>query len=222
MAVEELRGRVHHDVSAKLDGLLEIGRHERVVDHHLAAAFMSDRADRGDVGEPHQRVGRRLDIHVARVLADGALHIARVGCVHVGELEAEVRHDLVEQPRHAAVEIVRGDDMVTGLHELAHRDHGGHTAGKHWCGNAAFQGREILLQPGARGIAGARVVVAFGYAQLFLRVGGSGKNRRSDGAGRRIGVVADVDGASGKSGSVLLGHKNRLSHGFARILTDQT
>ena len=74
-------------------------------------------ADGGDVGEPHQRIGRRLDVDVARVLADGALHVARIGRVHVGELEAEVRHDLVEQPRHAAVEIVGGDDVIAGLHQ---------------------------------------------------------------------------------------------------------
>ncbi len=43
VAVEKLGRRVHHDVGAKLDGLLKIRRHEGVVDHHLAAALVRDR-----------------------------------------------------------------------------------------------------------------------------------------------------------------------------------
>ena len=171
MAVEELRRRVQHDVGAQLDGLLEVRRHEGVVDHDFAAALVRDLADGGDVGEAHQRIRRRLDVNVARVLADGALDVARIGRVHIGELQAEVRHDLVEEPRHAAVKIVGGDDVVARLHQLAERADRGHSAGEYRRGNAAFQRSEILLQPRARGIARARVVVAFGLAELFLRVG---------------------------------------------------
>ena len=108
--------------------------------------------------------------------------------------------------------IVGGDNVVAGLHQVADRADGGHAAGEYRRGDAAFQRGEVLLQPRARGIAGARVVVAFGLAQLFLRVGRCRKDGRSDSAGGRIGVVADVDGASGKAGSVLLGHKKPFHH----------
>ncbi len=156
-------------------------------------------ADGGDVGEPHQRIGRRLDVDVARVLANGVLDVARVRGVDVGELQPEVGHDLVEQPRHAAIQIVGGDDVIACLHHLAERADRGHAAGEHARGDAAFQRCQVLFQPRARRIAGARVVVAFGLAQLFLSVGGGGKDRRSDRSGGWVGLIADVDGASGKA-----------------------
>ena len=66
---------------------------------------------------------------------------------------------------------------------------------------------EIFFQPRARGIAGARVVVALGLAQLFLRVGRGGEDGRSDGSGGRVGFIAGMDGASGKTESFFLGIK---------------
>ena len=46
-----------------------------------------------------------------------------------------------------------------------------HPAGEYRRGDAAFERGKVLLQPRARGIAGARVVVTFGLAELFLCVG---------------------------------------------------
>ncbi len=129
----------------KLDGLLEVGRHEGVVDHDFAAALVGDGADGGDVGEAHQRIGRRLDVDVARVAADGALDVARIGRVDIGELQTEVGHDLVEEPRYAAVEIVGGDDVIASFHQMAERADGGHSAGENRCGDTAFQRSQVLL-----------------------------------------------------------------------------
>ncbi len=174
--------------------------------------LVGDLADGGDVGETHQRIGRRFDIDITRVLADGALYVARIGGVHVSELQAEVRHDLVEQPGHAAIEIVGGDNVVARLHQLAQRADRSHSAGKNRRGDAAFQRRKILLQPRARGIAGARIVVALGLAQFFLSVGRGGKDGRSDGSGGWVGFIADMDGASRKAGNILLRHRELFHH----------
>ena len=67
MAIEKLGRGVDHHVRAQLDGLLEVGRHEGVVHHEFAPS--SDGAwramDRRSVMR-HQRIGRGLDVNVAR------------------------------------------------------------------------------------------------------------------------------------------------------------
>ena len=60
----------------------------------------------------HQGIGRSLDVHHARVLADRALDVFRVGRIDVSEFEAEVGHDLIEQARGSAVEIVAANYVI--------------------------------------------------------------------------------------------------------------
>ncbi len=60
---EVLGGRVHDDVGAEGERLLQVRRGERVVDDDQGAAVVGERGDRLDVDARQQRVGRRLQPH---------------------------------------------------------------------------------------------------------------------------------------------------------------
>ena len=68
VAAEVLGGRVHHDVGAERQRLLQVGSGERVVDHHQGAAVVGHLGDGRDVDARQQRVGRRLQPHQRRVV----------------------------------------------------------------------------------------------------------------------------------------------------------
>ncbi len=113
MAVEKLGGRVNHHVRAQRNGLLEIGRHESVVDDQFNFLLAANVADGPNVAQGHEWVGGRLDVNHARVSANGALDVPYVGGVHVGELHPVAGQNLVEQAGHAAIKIVPGDHVVS-------------------------------------------------------------------------------------------------------------
>ena len=91
VAVQEFRGRVDHHVRTQRDGLLEIGRHEGVVNYDFHFSAVANVADGGNVAQSHQRIRRRLDIHQPRVLANRALDVPGLRGVDVGELDSESR-----------------------------------------------------------------------------------------------------------------------------------
>ena len=103
MAIEEFCGGVHDHVCAQRYGLLEIGRHEGIVDDQFGFLAVAYFGDGGEIAERHQRVGRRLDIDQACVFLNGALDVLYFGGVDVGELQAEIGEDLVEETWDASV-----------------------------------------------------------------------------------------------------------------------
>ena len=199
VAVEKFCGGVNHHVGSQRDRLLEVWRHESVVHdqfHFLAAAYLADGLD---VAERHERIGWRLDVHHARVLADGAFDILRVGSVDVGKFHSEICQHLIEEAGHAAVEIVAADHVVAGLVHGADGVDGRHAAGEDAGGNSAFERRQVFFQTGARGIGDASVFVSLVLAQFLLNVGGSWIDGNRDRAGFGIGFLAGVNGAGGET-----------------------
>ena len=63
VAAEVLRRRVHDDVGAERERLLQVRRRERVVDDDARVALVRELRDRLDVDDRQHRVGRRLDPH---------------------------------------------------------------------------------------------------------------------------------------------------------------
>jgi hypothetical protein len=53
---------MHHDVRAKLDGPLQIGAQEGVVDHDGDVPFIRQLGHRGDIRHAHGGIGRRFEI----------------------------------------------------------------------------------------------------------------------------------------------------------------
>ena len=131
---------------------MKVRRHERVV--HDEADFLAARngTDGRQIAQAHQGIGRGLDVHHARVLADRALDIFRVRSIDIGEFEAEVGHHLVEQARGSAVQIISADDVIAGFECVDDGVDCRHAAGEHAGRDSAFQRGKILLQARARGI----------------------------------------------------------------------
>ncbi len=123
-----------------------------------------------------------------------------VGGVHVGEFHAIAGQNLIEQARHAAVEVVAADHVVAGLEHGADGVDGRHAAGEDARGDAAFERRQVFFQAGARGIGNAGVFVALVLAEFLLNVGGGRVDGDRDGAGFGVRLLADVNGASGEAG----------------------
>ena len=72
----------------------------------------ADPRDGADVGQPQQRVGRRLQPAELGARADRGGDRAGVARVDEGEAEAEAAEDLVEQAKAAAVDVVAGDHVI--------------------------------------------------------------------------------------------------------------
>src|SRR5579862_1417212 len=83
VAVEELRRRMYDHVRSQCERLLEIGRHEGIVDNQQHLFAPADRTDGAEIADPHQRIRRGFDMHHASVLTDGALNIPGVGRVDI-------------------------------------------------------------------------------------------------------------------------------------------
>jgi hypothetical protein len=60
MPADELGRRMHDEVGAQEDGLLQCGRGEGVVNDRQGSGLVCDPADGGNVDDPEVRIGRRL------------------------------------------------------------------------------------------------------------------------------------------------------------------
>ena len=118
-------------------------------------------------------------------------------------LDALVLQRVGEQVPCAAVEIGRGDDVVAGAREILHRESRGRlTAGQRQPRDAAFERGDALLQHIVGRVADARVDVAEflqreqigGVLGAVELIGGRLIDRHGDGAGRRIGAPAGMQG----------------------------
>ena len=83
--------------------------------------------------------------------------VGEVAGVDEGEVDAELREELREDAPRAAVEVLRGDDVIAGAEEREHVVDGGHAAGKREPVSRALERGEVLFERAARGVLGARV-----------------------------------------------------------------
>ena len=159
---------------------------------------MGDFRRRADVGDPEKRVGRRLDPDKPGPPSHGALDLSDVGGFDEGKCEPEVLQHRAEKPVGAAINVARGDDVIS-LFEQEHRSgRRAHTGGKSEAVFGRLQARERRLERGARRIVGPRVVVPFMDAGRALRESAGLIDRNSDRPGRGFGFLSGMDGARGK------------------------
>jgi hypothetical protein len=173
----------------------------------VLSAPPGDRGDTLEIDELEQRIGRRLDPDQPGVGPDRRFDRFRVGEIEIAHLEPHraLAHPL-EQAARAAVEVIDRDD-VRAVVEAFERGRNGRKAGREGESHtAAFEIGDAALERHARGILGARVVVALVHARTLLHVSGRGVNRHHDGAGGRIGLLSGVDAAGGEVESVRFGH----------------
>src|SRR5437660_11425496 len=98
---------------------------------------------------------------------------------------------------HAMSSLYRGADCFDGRHP----------AGEYSCRASALEGSQILFQPVTRGIRHSRVFVPFMFPQFLLDVRRCRIDRDRHGPGKWIGLLANVNGASGKAWQFILGHE---------------
>ena len=122
VAAGVLGRRVHDDVGAQRQRLLEVRRGEGVVDDEQRAGVVGDRRERLDVADVEQRVGRRLEPdQLGLPGADRGAHRVDVGDRGGGVLDAPRLLDLREQPEGAAVRVVGEHHVVAGPAGGAHQ-----------------------------------------------------------------------------------------------------
>ena len=85
---------------------------------------------------------------------------SRFARIDVLDLDAVVRNDLVEQPRRAAIDIVRADQVIARMQRGHQRIDRRHAARKRMPARAAFERGQRFFQAVTRGVAGARVIPA--------------------------------------------------------------
>lgn len=199
VAVDVFGDGVHDNVGAVREGVLDIGGHEGVVDDDEDAVLVGDVGDGADVDEGEGRVGRGFDPdefgpvgldHAGDVEFDGG---------RKGDLDAVGRGDFGEVAMGAAVDVGDGNDMASCSETLEDNGSGGGARGKGESVFGLFEGGNGRLKVPSVGVGGARVfVLADGFADRGLRVGGAEGDGLDDCARDRIVRRACVDGESAK------------------------
>ena len=195
VAAEVLRRRVEDDVGAEIERALEVRGRERVVDDQQGAGRLRGAATARDVDEVEQRVRRRLDPDEPRVADERARVRRELGGCRVREAVALRLVHLREHPVRAAVDVVDADDAVAGVEQVHDRRRRADPGGERVAVRGVLERREALLERRAGRVRAARVVVALVDADRLLRERRGLVDRRRHRAGRRVGLLAGVDGA---------------------------
>ncbi len=117
MAADELRQRVHDDVSAVLLRLAQVGRRQRVIDDERHARLLGDGSDGGKIDEDAAGVGDGLAKDCARLRRDRLLERRRIGGVGPLHVPIELLERVIELIDGAAVELAAGNELIARLEQ---------------------------------------------------------------------------------------------------------
>ena len=126
MTAAVLGSRVHDDVSAVAQRLLEIRGGKRVVDDETGVAFVHDLGDRRDVDDGQQWVGRRLGPHDLGLGPHGGPQGIGVGEICSGPCETHRGEHSRDESERAAVGIISEHDVVAWRQRAQQRVLGRH------------------------------------------------------------------------------------------------
>ena len=154
---------VNNNIRAEIEGALEIGRAERVVNDDFDILVESVGGVRNGlyVNDLHGGVAGSLKVDDLRLIGEGSLE--RVNVVHVDKryLNTELGDLLGEEGKGAAVESLIRDDLITGDDAAIERGGDGtHAGGGGHCGFAVFEGGYLLLNGVGGGVCGTGVYVS--------------------------------------------------------------
>ena len=210
MPAEVFGGRVHDDVGAEDERLLQRRRRERVVDDDEGADRVPDLGEAGDVGDPQQRVRRRLDPHdLRRRGLDGGAHGVEITHVDDAQAHAPRPEHPGEQSVGAAVDVAAEQHLVAGRERGAQqRVFGGEPRGERERVRPALDRGELGLQRCARRVSAAPVLVPTAQpADAVLGIRRREVHGRNDGAGGGVGLLAGVDGEAREPAGDVTGHE---------------
>ena len=196
VAAEVLGGRVHDDVRAQRERLLQVRRREGVVDDEERAHRMGSVGGAADVDHVQQRVRRRLhpdEPH--RVVEVRREFLVELRSGHVREAIALRLVHLRRHSVHAAVHVGDQHDPLAGIDEVHQRRRRSEPRAERDPVLRLLEAGERLLQRGARGVRDACVVVALVLADRLLHVRRRLVDRCRDRARGGIGLLPHVNRA---------------------------
>ena len=212
MTTEVFGGRVHDDVRAERERLLQVRRRERVVNDNEGAGPVTDLDESRDVADLHERVTGGLDPqHLRRGLVDGTAHGAQIAHVDRGEGDAPRNKDAVDETVGSAVDVVAHHDTVAWRKDRAQQGIlGCKTRREAERVRTALERGQLQLQRGACRVTTARVLVAAAEtADAILDEGRREVDGRHDRAGGWIEFLPRMNGAGGEAlrgGLKVVGH----------------
>ena len=198
MSFEKLGGAMDDEVGPELDGTLDVGAGEGVIDDHEGVVCVSDVTRPPQVRYTEDRVGGRLEEEHLRRRTHGRFDGAGVRRIDVAEVELVFAEDLLEQAVGAAVGVVGHHHVVAGLEQGHDGAFGRHARGEREARRSAFDGGHIGFERRPRRVLRARVLVPLVLPERLLHVGGRLINRDGDRAGRGVGLLARVHTDSGE------------------------
>ena len=218
VAVQVLGSRVHHHVGAQRQRILQSGRSEGVVAHHLDGGVigMGSLRHGGDVGDLQVGVGGGLQINGAGILLQSGLHGGQIGGIHEADLHAVAAHAVVQQGEGAAVQGAVGHDVLACTGDGPQRGgNGAHTGSGRHAGLAALQRRHLILQHGDGGVAQTGVDVAAllpgkAAAALLAAVEHEGRGLIDGGSQRAVLRVLHITGVNGLGAQTDIGVHHSL------------
>ena len=141
--------RIHDDIGAKLDGLAQIRRGERIVDQERQARFMGDFGGTRDIEHLQPRIADGLGDQEPRVGLDGGADAVQIARLDERGGNAETRQRMGQEIDRAAIERGGGHDVIARAKQRGDGEvQRGHAARRGNGANAMFERRKPLLQNG--------------------------------------------------------------------------
>lgn len=164
--------------------------------------FACEVSDGGDVDDFEEWVTGGFDPDGFCGWAEGCGDEFDFGHVDESEQESFFLEEAIKESECTAVEVCRGDDMVTGGKQCHGAVDGRHAGGGGDTAGAAFECGDIFFESLACGVAGAGVVVTgVGFERIPVE-GGGGVDRRGDAVVLLVFVDTTVDAAGFEAESI--------------------
>src|SRR4051794_23206165 len=98
--------------------------------------------------------------------------------MNVADGDVRPFQDLGEEPTGPSIDVIDGEDFISGLEQARDCSDGGESAGKSKGARSVLQLRKLLFQNGTGGIAAAGIVILTEFEGPLLLEGSSLINRR--------------------------------------------
>jgi hypothetical protein len=169
-------------------------RSKRIVDHQQGAAIVGRGGDTSDIDDLQERVGRRLDPDQLRGMRNCRRESLRRGILGVARDEAPGLEHTLEQAECAAVEVGGRDHFVAGPQGRQHGRGRRQTRRESQGSLAPLQGRQARFEGRSCGVSAPGILITLVPARCFLSEGGGRVDRDHGRPGRRVCILAGVDG----------------------------
>ncbi len=193
VTVEVLGRRVQHQIGTPLEGSLEAGCREGVVDDGQQSPSPGDPGRGAQVGQGQDRIRRRLQEQHPGAIVDRRADRRRVGGVDPGDLQSAGACQPLEQPVGPAVDVLGGDQPVAGAQQAEHGVDRRHARGEGTRRRSAFEIVQVAFEGRPCRVDHPAVAPGRATVQIPLAIGRRQTDRRRDRAGRRVRLLAGVD-----------------------------